>query len=255
MAYEEPKDPLTGKSKRHTAAASAVLGLSKAIIEEEPEPIVQPKIDGTSVIASDLLQATKIVEVPISNEFLNVNDGGYLYAKAAYNPYFISVGGKEYEIKNITLYKVVSEEIDGKKVIKPVTISIGRGWFGSNNTVPNLKIPKTVRRLKPKYDGQTFITPRQKEYYQRSDRTPYAELHIPYEFFDFTISERVMDWGEGKRQKLITYSSKKDPKIWFDIHGESFLDPQAKPKADKLKAEMEQLEAELKAKKEALSRL
>lgn len=45
MAYEEPKDPLTGKSFRHskTAAISGVLGISKSIIEEEPEPVPEPE--------------------------------------------------------------------------------------------------------------------------------------------------------------------------------------------------------------------
>jgi len=34
MSYPEDKDPLTGKGRRHTAASLAVLGLSKAVIEE-----------------------------------------------------------------------------------------------------------------------------------------------------------------------------------------------------------------------------
>jgi len=43
MSYSEEKDPLTGKGRRHTQASLAVLGLSKAIIEEEKPPSIHSK--------------------------------------------------------------------------------------------------------------------------------------------------------------------------------------------------------------------
>jgi len=44
MVYEEPKDPLTGKGKRHvTASMKSVMGLGKSIIDDSDEWLISPQ--------------------------------------------------------------------------------------------------------------------------------------------------------------------------------------------------------------------
>ena len=88
-----------------------------------------------------------------------------------YNPFQIEVNGKWYELKEIALY-------DKKSVVIKTS-----GWFGSNNNLNVFPIPEAVRRLKPKYDGETFIMPKKKEYHEGKQERPHATLFIPINYF------------------------------------------------------------------------
>ncbi|MDD5453948.1 MAG: hypothetical protein PHW62_00410 [Candidatus Ratteibacteria bacterium] len=97
-----------------------------------------------------------------------------IHENKVYNPFFINIGGRSYELKNIIVYKKNGD-----------LISNGRGWFGSNNSLDYFEVPETTKRLKVKLDGSTFIVPKKKEWFERHDTTPHAILYIPYEYFDF----------------------------------------------------------------------
>ena len=60
-----------------------------------------------------------------------------LYTKSCYNPYFINVNGKEYELDSIKVFT------------KDTVIATTCGWFGSNNNCRNLIIDcDCVRKVK-----------------------------------------------------------------------------------------------------------
>lgn len=178
-----------------------------------------------------------------------ISERQFLYKGATwYNPYFIDVGGKAYELKNIIFYKV-----DGTQ------LSNGKGWFGSNNYVDNFSIPRAVKRMKPKYDGATFIIPKKKEWIDRHDKYSHAVLYIPYDYFDFEVVEKEEKWSEGKRMLVTHHISRKfsedqrgtpltlreweKAKVW-EI-----------PEAKETKEEIAELEKKLKAAKEKLEGL
>ena len=98
-----------------------------------------------------------------------------LLAKIAmgYNPFQIEVGNKWYELKGISFY-------DSNGIV----FHQDRAWFGSNNELNNFPVPETIRRLKPKFDGETFILSKKKDWYERHDPNPHAILYIPIEYFD-----------------------------------------------------------------------
>ena len=114
-----------------------------------------------------------------------------------YNPFQIEVNGKWYELKGMVFYDK-----------KGVVISEGRGWFGSNNDLNNFTVPETLRRLKPKFDGETFIIPKKKEWFERRDPNPHAILYIPIDYFDFDITEATKNWGDGQKIKMRYYTSR-----------------------------------------------
>lgn len=114
-----------------------------------------------------------------------------------YNPFQIEVNNKWYELKGFAFY-------DSKGVV----IKQERGWFDSNNYLNNFPVPETIRRLKPKFDGETFIMPKKKEWHERNDPIPYAILYIPIDYFNFEVKEVIEDWGNGQRVKIRYYVSR-----------------------------------------------
>ena len=163
-----------------------------------------------------------------------------------YNPFQIEVNGKWYELKEIALY-------DKKGVVVRTN-----GWFGSNNNLDVFPIPEAIRRLKPKYDGETFIMPKKKEYYEGQQPRPYAILFIPIDYFDFETKEEDKRWGSGKHLKMQVYESKRlsqdsvgNPVRFEEWKGEPYYTSEGK----KLVNEIDKLEKQLVAAKEKLNKL
>ena len=162
-----------------------------------------------------------------------------------YNPFQIEVNEKWYELKGIAFY-------DSKGVVIQT-----HGWFGSNNWLEEFPIPETIRRLKPKFDGETFIMPKKKEWHERSDPNPHAVLYIPIDYFNFEIKEREVDWGTGQKMKQRAYVSKafaqdvdQTPVTLTEWIGEPYYTAKGKKIVD----EIAKMEAELETKRKELSR-
>lgn len=113
-----------------------------------------------------------------------------------YNPFQIEVKGKWYELKGFVFYDK-----------KGVVIKQECGWFGSNNDLNNFPVPETIRRIKPKFDGETFIISK-KNWYERRDPNPHAILYIPMDYLNFDITEVTEDWGNGQKVKTRYYTSR-----------------------------------------------
>ena len=163
-----------------------------------------------------------------------------------YNPFQIEVNGKWYELKGISLY-------DQKGVVIKTS-----GWFGSNNNLEVFPIPEAVRRLKPKYDGETFIMPKKKEYYESKRENPHATLFIPIDYFDFEIREENQRWGTGKHMKMRVYESKRlsQDTIGTPVRLEERIgEPYYTPEGQKLVNEIDKLEKQLEATKDKLNKL
>jgi len=81
MAYEENPDPLLGKGRRHSLATRAVLGISKAIIVDEPEVVNIP-------IISTLQQGDLVSWKNNATNFIGVvnNSGKDTYTVAIIEP-------------------------------------------------------------------------------------------------------------------------------------------------------------------------
>jgi len=163
-----------------------------------------------------------------------------------YNPFQIEVNGKWYELKEIALY-------DKKGVVIKTS-----GWFGSNNNLETFPVPETLRRLKPKFDGETFIMPKKKEYYETNKSNPHAILFIPIDYFDFEIREEDQRWGSGQHLKVRVYESKRlnQDTAGNPVRLEEWIgEPYYTSKGMKLLAEIDRLEDQIAAKKEELDKL
>jgi len=171
-----------------------------------------------------------------------------LHSIQAYNPFFIVVGGRTYELKDIIFYKKNGE-----------TIKNGKGWFGSNNSLTDFEIPVATKRLKIKLDGSTFIFPKKKDWYERHDTTPHAILYIPYEYFDFEYREVNRKWESGMTINTPTHISRR---FTMDMSGTPLMvQEHAKSttstsvEAERVKTDIRKLEQELADKKKELQRL
>lgn len=171
-----------------------------------------------------------------------------IHEMQGYNPFFINVGGRSYEIKDIIVYKKNGDLIKN-----------GRGWFGSNNYLDYFEVPETVKRLKVKLDGATFIIPKKKEWFERHDSTPHVTLYIPYEYFDFEYKEVNRKWEAGMTVCTPTHISRKfkmderGTPLMIEEHEKSTTS--TSPEAERIKAEISKLEQELVDKKKALQRV
>lgn len=173
-----------------------------------------------------------------------------LYPKSrGYNPSFVTVNGKEVEIKEIILYKQNGE------IIKKSS-----GWFGSNNStfeMGGIDIPDVVKRLKFKFDGETFYTPRRSEY--SFDKNLQGVLYIPFEYFNFKMIIKDHSYGNGKTVSVPTYISKS---YMMDLNGTPLMvedysnaTSRISEEARVLIDEIRQLEFDLEEKKKKLSQL
>lgn len=172
--WHEGKDPRSGKAPEHQAAArgkelgntmSTRMSLTSELIDNKGEAETQLLEKGTNW----------------------------------YNPFYITVGGRKYELNDIIIYKP-----------NGATIHTGKGWFGSNNYLEKgFPVPKAVKRLKPKFDGATFIVPRKKEWHERHDLYPHAVLYVPYSYFDFEFKIVESEYSEGRTQSTPTHISRK----------------------------------------------
>lgn len=163
-----------------------------------------------------------------------------------YNPFQIEVNDKWYELKDIVFY-------DSEGIV----IQQGRGWFGSNNDLNNFPVPETIRRLKPKFDGETFILPKKKEWFERRDPNPYAILYIPIDYFNFDIKEVEESWGSGQKVKIKYYISKsfiqdhrQTPLTLNEWIGQPYYTTEGQEVLD----EIAELEKQLEEKKKELNR-
>ncbi|MCK4665987.1 hypothetical protein KAU33_04515 [Candidatus Dependentiae bacterium] len=166
--------------------------------------------------------------------------------ESGYNPFQIEVGNKWYELKGIAFY-------DSKGVV----IQQERGWFGSNNDLNNFPVPETIRRLKLKFDGETFILPKKKDWYERRDPNPHAILYIPIDYFDFEIKEVIENWGSGQKVKIRYYISRtfiQDARQTPLTLSEWIDQPYYTPEGQEVLDEIAELERQLEEKKEKLKR-
>lgn len=183
-----------------------------------------------------------VYEVKIMTQKLSPNS-------RCYNPSFVTINGKEIEIKEIILYKQNGELIKN-----------GRGWFGSNNTtyeMGGIEIPDVTKRLKPKFDGETFYIPKKSEY--SFDKNLQGTLYIPFEYFNFEMVMKDHSYGSGKTVSVPTYVSKSHK---MDLKGtpvmvEDYSNSTSRisEEARKLTDEIRQLEFDLEKKKKELSQL
>ena len=163
-----------------------------------------------------------------------------------YNPLQVEMKNKWYELKRIAFY-------DSNGIVIETV-----GWFGSNNNLDSFPIPETIRRLKPKFDGETFIMPKKKEWHERSDPNPYAILYIPIDYFNFDIKEVVEDYGSGQKIKKRYYVSKSFDQ---DYSGNPLTlkewigQPYYTKKGEELMEEIADLEKQIKDKKTKLRKL
>lgn len=110
------------------------------------------------------------------------------------NAFQIYVNSKTYFLKKIYLYNSTG-----------VIVTIDHGWFGNgNNNIDRLVLPEVIRRIKPKFDGETFIIGKKNE----------AEIYIPFEYFDFNIDEEI-DYSGYYITISTKYTSKKDSRVSF----------------------------------------
>lgn len=143
MAYEEPKDPLTGKGNRHsTAALRSILGLSKAIIEEqESEPVVVlPPLRPIQAYQ----QRNRDMKIPSDFWGLNIENKTMI----------------KWELK-------LSDKGIGQNDVNLIVMAI-KGVWGTGNNIESWKVmyywsweKPTVKRIKgigvTKYNNSNFI--------------------------------------------------------------------------------------------------
>jgi hypothetical protein len=142
-----------------------------------------------------------------------------LYKAASwFNPFFVNVGFKHYEIKEIYLYRP-----DGT-FIRNCT-----GWFGDNNQLDSLKIPAVILRRTPKFDGKTFVISKGREEFG-TNKQLLCHLYIPIEWFDLIKTERT------RKEGFITihtpvYTSSWEPKVWIEDYKRQYTTEDASTKA------------------------
>lgn len=163
-----------------------------------------------------------------------------------FNPYLIEYKGRTHELKDIKFYDK-----------KGNVISVGRGWFGNNNILGSIVIPfDIVLRRKEKFDGEAFIVPRQKEYYERNKRSK-CDIYLPMEeFFEhFQIEKNMVPQDQGFRiESFAKYQSKSHPEMYFYDYNDISLQVNEAKKAHaiNLRNVIKNMELELKKLKKEL---
>jgi hypothetical protein len=159
-----------------------------------------------------------------------------LYHAAPINPfYIINNRGKKAYINDIRLY-------DPKT--GTVVVAVGRGWFGSNNYLPNLEIPDAVTRRKVKLDGETFFVT-DKETFSKNEGG--LILYIPYSYFDFEVEEGVVvNHGGGYTASVYrVYKSRKNPQIVVTERVGTKTDDETRSEAIRLTKQIAELQRRL----------
>jgi len=153
MAYEEPKDPLTGKGNRHsTAALRSILGLSKAIIEEqESEPVVLPPLRPIQAYQ----QRNRDMKIPSEQRNRDMKIPSDFWGLNIENKTMI-----KWELK-------LSDKGIGQNDVNLIVMAI-KGVWGTGNNIESWKVmyywsweKPTVKRIKgigvTKYNNSNFI--------------------------------------------------------------------------------------------------
>ena len=119
-----------------------------------------------------------------------------LYTSSCYNPFFIDIGAKTYELENIHFF-----DSDG------VICSSGRGWFGSNNYFRNgLEIAVDVFvKKKPDFSLSVAFLLSTGEKSWATNKTRY-ELYIPAAVVGLK-APTISEISRSKRYYIVTWES------------------------------------------------
>jgi len=128
-----------------------------------------------------------------------------LYRNPPINPFVVYDKDRRRYVADFRLY-----DPQEKKVI----VTVGRGWFGSNNHIDRLELPDIKVLRKEKFDGQVFGMLAPKESF-KDERE--LILYVPIGYFDFEITDDVeINHGGGYTRTLYRrYVSKKNPQVEF----------------------------------------
>lgn len=174
------------------------------------------------------------------------NNMSQLYTiSPGFNPYHVDVNNKTYVIRTIMLYKKDQS-----------IISTNNGWFGNNNNVSTLIIPTVILRRKPKIDGKTFIIVNKRNVFTRLNTYSEVDLYIPFEYFDFEITQTEENHGYYS-YVYQHYISKKNNQIDFiDYTNRTLVEDESKKSYAKvLLATINAIESELDLLKEEYEHL
>lgn len=119
-----------------------------------------------------------------------------LYTSSCYNPFFIDIGAKTYELENIHFF-----DSDG------VICSSGRGWFGSNNHFRNgLEIAvDCILKRKADYTAKTAFLLASAEKSWVTGKSRY-ELYIPAAVVGLK-APTISEIAQSKRYFIIEWGS------------------------------------------------
>lgn len=101
-----------------------------------------------------------------------------------YNPFYVMVDERDYEVEKIIFYSGSGEDI-----------STEHGWFGDGqNEIDNIRILHTTKyRRKFKRDGIINIVPNRKPDRNKNER--YALIYIPFDIMNFKKEELTKERG------------------------------------------------------------